>query len=315
MVLELIGKKSTNFTPAHLKIFAGFSLFYALWTSFVIEARIDHLFFYLLLFFCFFFSQLTRSFALGFSFFTIFWILYDGLRCFPNFKYSPVHIIEPYNLEKSLFGIFESGKLITLNEYFSINSHKFLDIITGIFYLTWVPIPFALALYFFQNDKKRLLQFSAAYLFTNLIGFIGYYTYPAAPPWYFFKYGNVLRFDVPSNAAGLLNFDKLINYPLFENIYTKNSNVFAAIPSLHSAYPMVALYYAKGKVPKWFVWVIFIDVIGIWFSAVYLSHHYIIDVLAGMLVAIISIVLFEKFIFKSIFSNFISNFAQFIHIK
>ncbi len=312
MILELINKKQFQFTDTHTKIIVFFTLFYAMWCTFVIQFRIDHLYFYLLITTCFLLHETTRKFVLSFLFFIVFWILYDGLRVYPNYMLNDVHIIEPYLYEKSMFGIQLGNQLFTPNEYFNQSSNSTLDIISALFYLTWVPIPFALALYLFATDKKRMLQFTSAYLFTNLVGFIIYYGYPAAPPWYFSKYGNNVKFDVAANAAGLLNFDKILGYPLFENLYTKNSNVFAAIPSLHAAYPVVTWHFSKSGVPVWFKWLIFVDIIGIWFSAVYTFHHYFIDVLVGGLVAATSILIFEKLILKSNFSKFISNFAKFI---
>ena len=157
-----------------------------------------------------------------------------------------------------------------------------------------------------------LLKFSACYLLTNLIGFIGYYTYPAAPPWYYDTFGAELVINTQGNAAQLLNFDKLVGSPVFENIYTKNSNVFAAIPSLHSAYPVVTLYFARKMAPNWLKWLVFIDIIGIWWAAVYSFHHYLIDVLLGLICAIISIIIFEKLLMKSKFSEIIRTFANYI---
>ena len=37
---------------------------------------------------------------------------------------------------------------------------------------------------------------------------------------------------------------------------------------------------------------------GIWFTAVYTGHHYVIDVLLGIAVAIVGIFVLEKFIFR-----------------
>jgi membrane-associated phospholipid phosphatase len=49
--------------------------------------------------------------------------------------------------------------------------------------------------------------------------------------------------------------------------------------------------------------------VGIWFSAVYLSHHYVVDVLAGMLCATIGITLFNLLYTKAKwFNRFIDNY-------
>jgi hypothetical protein len=312
VLFEIVTGRENSWKKQHSYMLLGFSIFYLLWCIYIIDFRIDHIYFYLLIASFMLLHKVTRKFALGMLFFIIFWIIYDGLRVFPNHRISTVNIIQPYEIEKSIFGLYYEGSRVTLNEYFRFNSHKILDIITALFYITWVPIPLSLAIYFFFKDTRKLLLFTACYLFANLIGFIGYYSYPAAPPWYFDTYGDVFRLDVGPSAAGLLRFDKIIGFPLFEGLYTKNSNVFAAIPSMHSAYPIITWYFARKNAPKWFVTIIFIDIIGIWFSAVYSFHHYFIDVLLGGMVAFISIFIFENFILKSKFSNFIGKFAKFI---
>jgi inositol phosphorylceramide synthase catalytic subunit len=312
VIFEKMTNQESSWNRVHTYYLLGFSLFYLFWCAFVVDVRVDHLIFYLLISSMMLISKTTRNFALGFSFFSIFWIMYDGLRVLPNYIVNSVHIIQPYNLEKILFGVNIEGKVLTPNEFFSNYNFQSLDVITALFYLTWVPIPLALAFYLFLYNREMLLKFTGCYLLANLVGFIGYYSYPAAPPWYFEQYGDVLDLTVKSNAAGLLRFDKIINYPLFENLYQKNSNVFAAIPSMHSAYPVIAWYWARKQKLKWFKYIIFIDILGIWFSAIYTFHHYVIDVMFGLFVAVISIFIFEKLILKSNLSKFISNFAQII---
>ncbi len=49
---------------------------------------------------------------------------------------------------------------------------------------------------------------------------------------------------VSGNRAGLACFDKLMDILVFANIYNKNANVLAAMPSIHSAYLVVVLYYS-----------------------------------------------------------------------
>lgn len=312
MIVEFIKKIPDERKNQDLKIWFGFSVFYLLWCTMVVDGRIDHLFFYFLLTTFLFWHRKTRNFALGFAFFVAFWIIYDGLRIFPNYLLNEVHILDPYLIEKNLFGIFSDGQLLTPNEYFRTHSSTILDVVTALFYLTWVPIPLLLAAILFRKNTRALLEFTSCYLFTNLLGFVVYYSYPAAPPWYFDQYGNVFDLSVKANAAGLLSFDKLIGYPLFEGLYTKNSNVFAAIPSLHAAYPVVTWHYAKKYASKPLAWIVFIDIVGIWFSAVYSFHHYFIDVLLGGLVAFLSILTYEKVLLKTRFSEYIVKFAQFI---
>lgn len=301
-----------TFSKTTLSIAGVFLMIYLLWLSLVIGIRTDHLYFILFLVIAYFSTALTRKLVLSFVFFWIFWILYDAMRVFPNYLLNPVHIIEPYNLEKFLFPISDGNSIITPNEYFYANTNKLSDFLSGAFYLTWVPLPMAYCIYLFFSDKKTLLQFSATFLLANLIGFTVYYIYPAAPPWYVFYHGVETNFSIPGNAAQLLRFDDIINFPLFANMYNKNANVFAAIPSLHAAYPVVLLYFGFKKRHKWLSVLFLIDVIGIWYAAVYSMHHYIIDVILGSFCAIIAIFVFDYVLMKTKIRTFIDKYAAFI---
>jgi len=64
------------------------------------------------------------------------------------------------------------------------------------------------------------------------------------------------------------------------------------MPSLHASYPLLVFFYGmKYKFGLWNV-LFFIIMIGIWFAAVYNSHHYVMDILAGILCGITGLILF-----------------------
>lgn len=267
---------------------------FLLWTFFFVGLRNDHLFILAVSLIAYFASPVSRKIYTDFSIFILYWIIYDSMRVYPNYKFNPVHIQQPYDLEKMLFAISMGGNTITPNEYFAIYHSKFLDLLTGIFYLNWVPLPLFFAFYFYFKGHKRLTRdFLFVFVFVNIIGFIFYYIYPAAPPWYVALHGFELIPGTMGNSAGFHRFDNLVGIPVFASLYEKNANIFAAIPSLHSAYPVVLLYYgSKLKRPGLNVlFVIFM--LGIWFSAVYSGHHYIIDVILGVLCAVLGIAIFE----------------------
>lgn len=255
----------------------------------------------------------TRKFVLGFSFFILFWVFYDIMRLFPNYTLNTVHIREPYDLEKYLFGIDFKGKILTPNEYFSIENNKILDFLSGFFYLNWMPVPLGFALYLYFKNKKLFLQYSMAFLIINIFGFFIYYLYPAAPPWYIDKYGFALHTGVPGDRAGLIRFDELVGMPVFKSIYNKNANVLAAMPSLHSAYPLIVFFYAvKAKLSKTAIVLFFIFAMGIWFSAVYSNHHFAIDVIAGILLAIAGLFVLDHIFERKPVQAMLDKFVQLI---
>lgn len=271
-----------------------FSAGYMLLSYFLIGFRPEQVFLSVLFTALYTASGVTRRFILGFSIFIVYWILYDYMKAFPNYLYNTVHIQDLYTAEKNLLG---GG--MTLNEYFRQYGNAFLDILTALFYLSWIPLPLAFAFYLYRKNRREFIIFSLAFLLVNLTGFIGYYLYPAAPPWYIYQYGFELNINAPGSAAGLVKFDNIAGIPLFQSIYSKGSNVFAAMPSLHCSYPLIVLYYGIKKRLGIINILFAVFTLGIWFAAVYTDHHYVLDVIAGIICAVIGIFLLEKILLKS----------------
>lgn len=291
------------------------TVIFAVLTSIFVGFRPEHVYLIALFLVLFFSSKPSRKLAVGLMPFLLFGISYDWMRVFPNYMVNPIDVADLYNLEKSLFGIMENGVKLIPCEYFALHTSPLADFLAGIFYLGWVPVPVAFALYLYiKKDRSLFLRFSMAFLFVNLLGFTIYYIHPAAPPWYAIMYGFEPILNTPGNMAGLARFDELTGIPLFSSIYGRNANVFAAVPSLHSAYLVVVLYYAiikKCSIPILTIIVIFL--VGIWFTAVYTSHHYVIDVLLGILCAIVGIILFEGVLMKlPFFRHFFDKYYNYI---
>lgn len=252
----------------------------------------------------------SRRFITGFSIFILYWILFDYMKAFPNYLYNNVSIETLYQADKKLFGIQSGGIFLTVNEYFLVHQSVYTDILAGLFYLCWVPVPLAFASYLFIKNKSLFLEFAFCFLLVNLIGFAIYYIIPAAPPWYVQQHGFIFTANTPGNTAGLERFDDFFNIHLFSGMYAKSSNVFAAMPSLHSAYPVIVLYYSIKNKFKWMNILFALIMLGIWWAAVYTSHHYVLDVIAGALCAVAGIAIMHLFNGKEYFQKFLRNFLN-----
>ena len=287
-------------------------IFIAITTVFV-GLRPEHLLIVSIFLILFFAGKSTRKLAVGLLPFFIFGISYDWMRVYPNYEVNPIDVRNLYDLEKFLFGIEENGTLLIPCEYFALHHSVIADILAGFFYLCWVPVPIAFGLWLYlKKDRRLYLRFSIVFLLVNLIGFAGYYIHPAAPPWYAINYGFEAILNTPGNTAALGRFNELVGLPIFDSLYSRNSNVFAAIPSLHAAYMVVAFYYALVKKCHPAIITIFaVLMCGIWFTAVYSSHHYIIDVLLGITCALLGILFFEKGLMK--IPGFIKFFNRYQH--
>ncbi|MFT2010731.1 phosphatase PAP2 family protein [Pontibacter sp. 13R65] len=279
---------------------AALSVGYLLLSFLLVGFKTDQLVLVVLVNSLYFLTPITRKFVTGFSIFIVFWLLYDYMKALPNYWFNQVHIQDLYLAEKAVFGIRAGEAVLTPNEYWLQHSHAFLDVLSGAFYLTWVPVPLAFATFLFFRNRRQFAYFSLTFLLVNLLGFVVYYLYPAAPPWYTQQFGFDFIAATPGNTAGLSRFDSFFGVTIFHALYAKGSNVFAAMPSLHSAYPLIVFYYAiKNKLGLVANIVFGIITAGIWFAAVYTSHHYVLDVLAGILCASCGILLFNWFVSRN----------------
>ncbi len=225
------------------------------------------------------------------------WI-YDSQRYYADYIRGPIHVKEPYLFDKYFFGIGQGEMRLTPNEWWQLNTHPFLDFICGIAYIIFIPVYVVTALlyrfYFSRTGtalrhpdsiRLRSTQVMWAFFWVNMLGYSTYYWYAASPPWYVALYGlGPARLDVLANLAGCARFDDLLGLPIFKNWYGRSADVHGAIPSLHIAYPLISVYYAFrfGALKKstTFFYILMC------FSAVYLNHHYILDIIWGSAYAI-----------------------------
>lgn len=280
-------------------------------TGLFVGLRTEHVYILALLTILLFAAGATRRMVVALLPFIVFGISYDWMNILPNYEVNPVDIRGLYDAEKSLFGIGSS----TPNEWWVAHTSKILDFMAGCFYLCWVPVPIIFGLWlYFGRQYEVYLHFSLVFLFVNLLGFAGYYIHPAAPPWYVAMHGFEFIPGTHGETAGLSAWDAMTGTAIFDGLYSRNSNVFAALPSLHAAYMLIAFIYSLRARCGWWLRAIFAFIcLGIWWTAVYTSHHYIIDVIAGIGVTILGWLLFEQVLMRlGIFRRFMEAYKGYI---
>jgi membrane-associated phospholipid phosphatase len=198
-----------------------------------------------------------------------------------------VHVASLYNLELALFGVPAEGGPIILSEWFARGrTHPILDLACGFAYVTYMFETFiVVGVLYVTRDEERALRLAWAFLCCNVIGMAIWLAIPAAPPWYVAQYGlGPAQHDVPASAAGAARFDELVGIPYFAGFYARSRNVHGAMPSLHTAYPVVVacMVWAQGGWARWGS-VAFAALVAL--AAVYLYHHYVLDVIAGIATA------------------------------
>ena len=78
---------------------------------------------------------------------------------------------------------------------------------TAYFFYLYEPILLAIYLYA-KDDKATLRRFGWSFFITNLMGWLTFLLYPAAPPWYAIEYGmGPAKLDAVGSPARLLAID------------------------------------------------------------------------------------------------------------
>ncbi len=259
----------------------GLGLAYVLAVGLLGGLRADHVLVGLLGFLDLY-NHKSRLFLKLFFPFILTGVLFDSMRYFYwQGIAGRVHVVEPYLFERAWFGV--GGR--TLNEVFLTHHWAVLDLLCGFAYLVYVGEYLAMAfLLFWRGQHARVSTFARSFLIVNVMGYVTYFAYAAAPPWYVTEYGlGPGRTDVRPAAAAAQRFDALLGTRFFDEMYARGVDVFGAYPSLHVAYPLIAAILAFRLAElRWARWPAVLFFLLMCLSAVYLQHHYVTDVVLGV---------------------------------
>jgi membrane-associated phospholipid phosphatase len=217
-------------------------------------------------------------------------ITYDAMRFVEHWgvSESTVHVCDLRALELRWFGISSGGERITLHDWLQPRAAAWLDVLAAVPYGAFLAVVFGYCVYLFVRDFEAQQRFAWAFFAVNLLGFVTYHLYPAAPPWYFHRYGCAVDLHALASAGpNLTRVDALLGVSYFSGMYGRASDVFGAMPSLHVAYPTLMLAVGwrlhgplgRGLLALFLSWMAF--------SAVYLDHHWVVDIIAGVAYALV----------------------------
>jgi inositol phosphorylceramide synthase catalytic subunit len=211
----------------------------------------------------------------------VLWLLCFSVSAHFPHEYRPeIFVTLLPDWEKTLFGIpfvyqlFPTSPIITL--------------LSCLPYLLHFSLPWIFAIYLWRVEGKGM-----AFLFLWVIGVLNcmslmiQFVIPTAPPWYIQKYGTVpANYDIPSEPGRLTDIDELFGISLFKGMYGTNPVVFGSFPSLHAAWPFTIAFFSTDKVLGKWKW---IYVAWVWWAAIYLIHHYIVDIIGGVFLSLLAL--------------------------
>jgi len=197
----------------------------------------------------------------------------------------PVYCEYVFKLEKSIFGTIPSvslQKLLLGDGQFSW-FEKVCTALHGTHFIAFLIIGFFLWL----KNSGLFVRFKVSFYFLLAIGMSLYALVPTAAPW------------MASQIFGLMPPIVHFNIELYTMYLPDltsgfNTNPVAAMPSLHAAFPFLCslLLWSKYKL-KGFPFYIYTGLVL--FTIVYTGDHYVVDIIAGIVIALISYLASKKF--------------------
>jgi PAP2 superfamily len=208
-----------------------------------------------------------RTFLADWTPFLLLFLAYEAMRGFAA-RLAP-HDLS--GLERLVFG----GTIPTL-----ILQHTFYhpgviglqDLIAMFFYFMHFVLPIVVGFVFWVNSREHYWRFISALLLMCFLAFLTYLFWPSAPPWY--QFHDVVKINQQT-------VDRIWGNTVVVIYHSFNPNQFAAFPSLHAAFPMLAAVYAWRRYRALAVGLV-IWTLAVVVSIVYLGEHYVVDALASV---------------------------------
>ena len=221
----------------------------------------------------------ARAFFIRFAPFLLLLAVYDSFRAIADDLNQIVHFTEMIHFDQWLIG----GALPTavLQNWWWHGHVQWYDFYYYAIYMAHFVVPVVLAIIIWKVRDQLYWPYVASLVLLSFGAFITYVVFPAAPPWMASDLGFITPIHRISSdiwyAMGVQDFSSLYKQ--------LSPNAVAAVPSLHSAYPLLILLWCAALWGWRRVWPLAIYPVTMWIGVVYMGEHYIIDAILGALYA------------------------------
>ena len=223
-----------------------------------------------------------RQFIFDFFPFLLLFFAYEVMSGFASKTGFPPHDLS--TMERALFG----GQVPTLvlqGALYQSGRVGWLDVAAMYFYFMHFVLPVAAGFLLWLRSRELYWRYAAALLLLSLLAFVTYLFFPSTPPWLQFP-GEVHQ--IQHETVIKLRLDYYVS-PVFNHL---DPNRYAAFPSLHASYPVLAALYAWG-VDRRAALLLGAWAACVWFSVVYLGEHYVVDALDGVVYVAAAVLVVE----------------------
>jgi membrane-associated phospholipid phosphatase len=193
--------------------------------------------------------------------------------------------VPPHNLsgvERALFGGYEPT-LVLQATIAKLGDADLIEDAGSLVYSAHFLLPVAIGAWLWMRSRAEFHRFGLSLVVLCALAFITYVVMPTAPPW----------LAQPQSVQHLMQIAVLRSGlpPDLTWLYSHHDyNLYAAFPSLHAGFPVLAAA-AAWRRNKAVGFVLSIWAIVVWVTVVYLGEHNVADVVGGILYAGIALII------------------------
>jgi hypothetical protein len=190
----------------------------------------------------------------------------------------PVYTTYVIKMEQFLFGgipsVWIQNRLLPIDKFPTFSFlEKFITVLHGSHFVAFLLIGFII--WFYKSQYFKF--FRTSFYFIIFLGISGYMIVPTVPPWMASELFNII--------PRIIRFNRVLYNIAIPDISSGfDPNPIAAMPSLHAAFPILCSL-IMIRVYRWKSLPFHFYTLFVFFSIVYTGDHYIVDILAGMLLA------------------------------
>src|SRR5919206_1363333 len=212
--------------------------------------------------------------------FILFLSAYDYARSIPDTTGFPPHLSPQLHAETTLFGTPIPTVWLQRHLYHPPDAAWYDYGVWGV-YLTHFFGTLTLAAILWRYAHPLFRRWRTLVMWLSTAGFVTYVLYPAVPPWLASDTGKISHVEKIKDQMFVHTGTKAIPSAIEKNWVDK----VAAVPSLHSAFPlmMALLFWHRGW--RWRV-PFLLYALAMAFTLVYTAEHFVVDVLPGWAYAI-----------------------------
>jgi membrane-associated phospholipid phosphatase len=213
-------------------------------------------------------------------------VVYFYSRGFVTLLGLPVHVMMPVRIDEWLGGGMTISehlqRALCGNPCLPTSEPRWYDSVLTTVYVSHFVTGLIIALVLYMRDRPEWVRWMRRYLAISFAALAIYFIYPMAPPWMASQDGAIGPVQrITSRGWEDLGLSRI------NMVLHGVGNQVAAMPSLHTGMACMVAFYGISRLKTPWRYLLIAYPLTMSFALIYFGEHYVIDVVAGALLAVV----------------------------